>query len=123
MGEMSMHAGGAMSMWTRMRGQTWPGFAASFLWMWLTMMVPMMIPPFAVMLWRYHRTAAERSAMQLGASSVPVALGYFAVWSAAGLIAFPIVVAGAPIIAWLPKRTELLPVIALLIIAQVYRSR
>lgn len=55
MGEMSMHAGATMSMWTRMPGQTWPGFAASFLWMWITMMVPMMILPFAVTLWRCRR--------------------------------------------------------------------
>ena len=117
-----MHAGGAMSMWTRMPGQTWPGFAASFLWMWMTMMVPMMIPPFAVMLWRYRQTAAERGATRLGGSIVPVALGYFAVWSAAGLVALPIVVAASPIMAWLPKRTELVSLSALLIIAQLSRS-
>ena len=117
-----MHAGGAMSMWTRMPGQTWPGFAASFLWMWMTMMVPMMIPPFAAMLWRHRQTAAGHGAMRLGGSSLPVALGYFAVWSAAGLIAFPIVVAVAQIIAWLPKQTALVPVSALLIIAQLSRS-
>ena len=58
MGEMSMRAGEAMSMWTRTSGQTWPGFAASFLWMWITMMAPMMILLLAVTVWRCRRIKA-----------------------------------------------------------------
>lgn len=59
MGHMAMHANEAASMWTRTPGQTWPGFAASLLWMWMIMMVPMMIPPFAVTFWRYRRAAPK----------------------------------------------------------------
>ena len=45
MGEMPMPGGWTMSMaWMRMPGQTWPGAAASFLGMWVAMMVAMMLP-------------------------------------------------------------------------------
>src|SRR5207302_5508750 len=45
MGEMPMPGGWTMSMaWMRMPGQTWSGAAASFLGMWVVMMVAMMLP-------------------------------------------------------------------------------
>jgi predicted metal-binding membrane protein len=77
---------GEMSMWTRMPGQTWPGFAASFLAMWMTMMVPMMIAPLAVMLWRFSRGALRVAPIRLGAAIVIAGLGYVAVWSGIGLL-------------------------------------
>ena len=96
MGGLSM-SGEGMSMWTRMPGQTWPGFAASFLWMWMTMMVPMMIPPFVVMLSRYRGVASRGGLTRLGAPSMAVGLGYFAVWSAIGVAICLLIVAGAAI--------------------------
>ena len=69
--------------WMRMPGQTWPGFTASFLGMWVVMMVAMMLPSLAPMLWRY-RAAVGRS--------WPTALvggGYFFVWALFGMAAFP----------------------------------
>jgi len=51
MGEMPMPGGWTMSMaWMRMPGQTWPGAAASFLGMWIVMMVAMMLPSLVPML-------------------------------------------------------------------------
>ena len=45
MGEMRMPGGWTMSMtWMRMPGQTWTGVGASFLGMWVVMMVAMMLP-------------------------------------------------------------------------------
>jgi hypothetical protein len=45
MGEMPMPGRWTMPMaWMRMPGQTWPGAAASFLGMWVVMMVAMMLP-------------------------------------------------------------------------------
>ena len=45
MGEMPMPGGWTMSTaWMRMPGQPWPFFAASFLGMWVVMMVAMMLP-------------------------------------------------------------------------------
>src|SRR5450432_53612 len=56
-GGMPMPGGWTMSMaWMRMPGQTWPGAAASFLGMWVVMMVAMMLPSLLPMLRRY-RTA------------------------------------------------------------------
>ena len=55
MGGMTMPGGWTMSMmWMRMPGLTWPGTAASFLGMWVVMMVAMMLPSLAPMLWRYR---------------------------------------------------------------------
>jgi predicted metal-binding membrane protein len=48
MGGMPMPGGWTMSMaWMRMPGPTWPGAAASFLGMWVVMMVAMMLPSLA----------------------------------------------------------------------------
>src|SRR4029434_5949041 len=51
MGGMPMSGGWTMSMaWMRMPGQTWSGAAASFLGMWIVMMVAMMLPSLVPML-------------------------------------------------------------------------
>jgi predicted metal-binding membrane protein len=48
MHEMPMPGGWSMSMtWMRMPGQSWLGLAASFLGMWIVMMVAMMLPSLA----------------------------------------------------------------------------
>src|SRR5579859_6921158 len=53
---MPMSGGWTMSMaWMRMPGQTWPGAAASFLGMWVVMMVAMMLPSLMPTLWRYRQ--------------------------------------------------------------------
>jgi predicted metal-binding membrane protein len=84
---------GEMSMWTRMPGQTWPGFAASFIAMWMTMMIPMMIPPFGVMLWRYRTVATTAGVTRLGVPSVLLGFGYFVVWAAVGVAMLPVMLA------------------------------
>jgi len=58
-GEMPMPGGWTMSMaWIRMPGQTWPGAAASFLGMWVVMMVAMMLPSLFPMLQRYRQAVS-----------------------------------------------------------------
>jgi predicted metal-binding membrane protein len=80
-----------MSMtWMRMSGQTWPGAAASFLGMWVVMMVAMMLPSLVPMLSRYRRVVGSRGEARLGRLTACVGLGYFAVWTALGLAAFPL---------------------------------
>jgi predicted metal-binding membrane protein len=69
------------TMWMRMPGQTWPGFAASFLGMWVVMMVAMMLPSLAPMLWRY------RAAMGRSWPTALVGGGYFFVWTLFGMAA------------------------------------
>ena len=55
-GEMPMPGGWTMLMaWMRMPGQTRPGAAASFLRMWVVMMVAMMLPSLVPALWRYRQ--------------------------------------------------------------------
>src|SRR5260370_29276198 len=52
MSDMPMPGGWTMSMsWMLMPGQTWLGAVASFLRMWGGMMVAMMLPSFAAILW------------------------------------------------------------------------
>ena len=63
MDAMPMPGGWTMSMaWMRMPGQTWPGAAASFLGMWIVMMVAMMLPSLVPMLWRYREAVGARHA-------------------------------------------------------------
>jgi len=67
MGEMPMPGGWTMSMaWMRMPGQTWPGAAASFLGMWVVMMVAMMLPSLIPMLWRYRQAVGRTGETRLG---------------------------------------------------------
>src|SRR5258707_11704994 len=52
-GEMPMPGGWMMSMaWMPMPGQTWLGAEASFVGMWVVMMVAMMLPSLVPILWR-----------------------------------------------------------------------
>jgi predicted metal-binding membrane protein len=93
MGEMPMPGGWTMSMvWTRMPGQTWPGSAASFLGMWIVMMVAMMLPPLMPMLWRYRQTVSRAAGTRLGWLTVLVGMGYFFIWTTIGLAVFPLAV-------------------------------
>lgn len=90
-----------MSMaWMRMPGQTWPGAAASFLGMWVVMMVAMKLPSLVPMLWRY-RAAVERGAgsreIHLGRLTAIVGVSYFLIWAAFGIMVFPLGVALAAV--------------------------
>src|SRR5580704_15604976 len=89
MGQMPMPGGWTMSMaWMRMPGQTWSGAAASFLGMWLVMMVAMMLPSLVPMLWRYRQTVRKTDQTPLGWLTALVGAGYFFVWIALGMVAF-----------------------------------
>jgi predicted metal-binding membrane protein len=91
MGEMPMPGGWTMSMaWMRMPGQTWPGAAASFLGMWVVMMVAMMLPSLAPMLWRYRQAVGKPGETRLGRLTALVGAGYFFVWSVFGIAVFPL---------------------------------
>src|SRR5262249_43973241 len=91
MGEMPPCSGSTMSVaWMRMPGQTWPGAAASFLGMWIVMMVAMMLPSLVPMLWRYRQAVGRPGAPRLGRLTALVGVGYFFVWTLFGLAAFPL---------------------------------
>jgi predicted metal-binding membrane protein len=113
---MPMPGGETMSMmWMRMPGQTWSGAAASFMGMWVVMMVAMMLPALMPMLWRYRQVVGDRIVARTGDSragsawasgvragdgwtggaridwlTVLVAGGYFFVWTLLGMAIFPL---------------------------------
>jgi predicted metal-binding membrane protein len=94
MAEMSMPGGWTMSMaWMRMPGQTWPDAAASFLGMWVVMMVAMMLPSLLPMLRRYRAAVGSAGQSRLGRLTVLVGVAYFFVWTLFGMAAFPLGVA------------------------------
>jgi predicted metal-binding membrane protein len=79
--------------WMPMPGQSWPGAAASFLAMWVVMMVAMMLPSLVPMLWRYRRAVGGTSEIgeaRLGRLTALVGLGYFFVWTVLGAAAYPL---------------------------------
>jgi predicted metal-binding membrane protein len=111
MGEMPMPGGWTMSMaWMRMPGQTWPGAAASFLGMWIVMMVAMMLPSFVPMLWRYRRAVGRTGETRLGGLTALVGVGYFFVWTVFGMAAFALGVALAAVEMQLPALARAVPI-------------
>jgi predicted metal-binding membrane protein len=111
MGKMPMPGGWTMSMtWMRMPGQTWPGAAASFLGMWVVMMAAMMLPSLVPMLWRYRQAVGRTGETHLSWLTALVGLGYFFVWTALGMAAFPLGVALAVVEMQLPAVARAVPV-------------
>src|SRR5215472_2786466 len=83
---MPMPGGWTMSMaWMRMPKQTWPGAAASFIAMWLVMMLPSLAPT----LWRYRETLARTGAMCPNRLTALAGVAYFLVWTVIGAALFP----------------------------------
>jgi predicted metal-binding membrane protein len=94
----------------RMPGQTWPGAAASFLGMWIVMMVAMMLPSLVPMLWRYRRAVGGADETRLGRLTALVAVGYFVVWTVFGIAVFPLGVALAAIEMQQPTLSRAVPI-------------
>jgi predicted metal-binding membrane protein len=91
MGEIPMSGGWTMSiMWTRVCGESWPAAAASFLGMWAAMMVAMVLPALAPVLWRYRLAVGRTRGQAADRLAALVGAGYFLVWMAFGLAIFPI---------------------------------
>ncbi|MDB4888958.1 MAG: hypothetical protein JWL61_813 [Gemmatimonadetes bacterium] len=100
-----------MSMWTRMPGQSWPGAAASFVGLWMVMMVPMMLPSLLPVLWRSHLTIRH---------AVVAGVGYYAVWGAVGVVAYPVGVA-ARLVVMADPMLERVAVGVVVVIAGAYQ--
>jgi len=111
MAEMPMPGGWTMSMaWMRMPGQTWAGAAATFLGMWLVMMVAMMLPSLVPMLRRYREAVDGTAEWHLGLLTTIVGAGYFFVWTIVGIAAFPLGVALAAIEMRDPAIASIVPI-------------
>jgi predicted metal-binding membrane protein len=112
-GGMPMPGGWTMSMaWMRMPGQTWPVAAASFLGMWVVMMVAMMLPSLVPMLRRYRHAVGSTGEARLGRLTALVGAGYFFVWAVLGLAAFPVGAVLAAIEMQQPALSRAVPVAA-----------
>jgi predicted metal-binding membrane protein len=117
MGDMPMAGGWTMSMaWMRMPGRTWPAAAASFLGMWVVMMVAMMMPCLVPMLQRYRRAVGRTGTMRLGRLTSLVGAGYFVVWTLFGMAAFPVGVALAAIEMQQPALARAVPIAVSLVV-------
>jgi len=111
MGEMPMPGGWTMSMaWMRMPGQTWPAAAATFVGMWVVMMVAMMLPSLVPMLGRYRQAVGGAGEARLGRLTALVGVGYFFVWTALGVATFPLGVALAAIEMRQPALARAVPI-------------
>jgi predicted metal-binding membrane protein len=111
MGGMPMPGGWTMSMaWMRMPGQTWPGAAATFLGMWIVMMVAMMLPSLVPMLSRYRQAFGTSGEARLGWLTTIVGVGYFFVWTVFGVAAFPLGVALAAAEMQMPALARAVPI-------------
>ena len=111
MGAMPMPGDWTMSMtWTRMPGQTWLGSAASFVGMWIVMMVAMMLPSLVPILGRYREAIVSTGQTHHGWLTALVALGYFLVWTVFGIIVFPLGAALAEIEMQQPALARVVPI-------------
>jgi len=114
---MPMPGGGSMSMaWRRMPGQTWPGAAASFLGMWVVMMVAMMLPALMPMLSRYREAVAGTGGRHLDRLTAIVGAAYFLAWTGFGMAAYPLGVALASVEMQLPAVARAVPIAAGLVV-------
>jgi predicted metal-binding membrane protein len=108
---MPMPGGWTMSMaWMRMPGQTWSAAAASFLGMWIVMMVAMMLPSLVPMLWRYRQAVGTAGETRLGRLTALVSLGYFFVWTVFGMAAYPLGIALAEVEMQQPALARAVPI-------------
>ncbi len=90
MPRMPMPGGWSMSMmWMMMPGQTFTAATASFLTMWIFMMMAMMMPSLAPLLWRYRQALPSGRHSRPGLQTLLAALGYHVVWALFGLAVFP----------------------------------
>jgi predicted metal-binding membrane protein len=111
MGGMPMPGGWTMSMaWMRMPGQTWPGAAASFLGMWVVMMVAMMLPSLVPMLWRYRQAVGSAGEARRARPTALVGVGYFSVWAVFGMATFPLGIALAAVEMRQPALARAVPI-------------
>jgi len=122
--DMAMPGGWTMSMaWMRRPDQTWSGAAASFLGMWIVMMVAMMLPALVPMLRRYAEAVAPLDGAAVGRLVAVAGAGYFSMWAVAGLALFPAGAALAAIEMERPAMARAVPlaVAAVLLIAGAWQ--
>ena len=73
-----------------MPGQSWLGALTSFVGMWVLMMVPMMLPSLIPMLGRYRREVGRAGGASPDPLTAAAGIGYFFVWTVAGVLLYPL---------------------------------
>jgi predicted metal-binding membrane protein len=96
-------------MWQPMCGRTWARTAASFLGMWVVMMVAMMLPSQMPMLQRYVCAVEETGGTRPARLTAIIGLGYFCIWTAIGIMVFPIGAALATLVIETPALARGVP--------------
>lgn len=102
--------------WMRMPGQSWLDAAATFVGMWVVMMVAMMLPSLTPVLWRYRQSLATLGERRPARLIVLAGLGYFFVWGLLGMAAFPFGVALAEAEMQRPALAQAVPLAAGMIV-------
>jgi predicted metal-binding membrane protein len=88
-GGMAMPGGWTMSMaWMSMPGQSLIGAAATFMGMWVVMMVAMMLPSLVPMLSSYRRSIRAAGETCIGVLTTVAGAGYFFVWAVFGAMTY-----------------------------------
>jgi predicted metal-binding membrane protein len=117
---MPMPGDWTMSMtWMRMPGQSWLDAAAAFLGMWGVMMLAMMLPSVAPTLWRLRAALVASGASRPGWLTALAGAGYFLVWTALGLVVYPLGVVLATAEMQQPSLARVVPVAAGVIVLLV----
>jgi predicted metal-binding membrane protein len=118
MGEMPMPGGWTMSMaWMPMPGHPWLGAAASFIGMWVVMMVAMMLPSLVPTLWRYRQAVGNSGDIRLNWLTALVGIGYFVVWTVFGIVVFPLGATLAEIEMQRPALARVVPIAVGVVVA------
>lgn len=113
MSDMPMPGGWAMSMmWMPMCGRTWPGVAARFVGMWIVMMIAMMLPSLAPVLWRYEEALRRAGHARAALMTLVAGVGYLAVWAAFGAAVFVLGATLAALEMQMPAASRAVPVAA-----------
>jgi|SRR6185503_19717204 len=105
---MPMPGGWTMSM-TWMTGPSWLATAGAFIGMWVVMMVAMMMPSLAPMLWRYRQAVEMAGRTHPAWLTVLAGLGYFFVWTIFGMAIFPLGIVLATAEMQLPVLSHIVP--------------
>lgn len=117
MAGMPMPGEWSMSMaWMRMPGQSWVATGGTFLGMWVAMMVAMMLPSLVPMLSRYRRVVVSTGERRLNRLTTLVGLGYFSVWTAFGVLVFPLGVVLATMTMRVPALARAVPIATAIVV-------
>ena len=117
MGAMPLPGGSTLSMmWMPTCGRTWLRVAASFVGMWLVMMIAMMLPSLAPALWRYGEALRGAGHARVASLTWLAGAGYFAVWGLLGATVFALGGAFAALQMRMPALSHAAPAVAGIIV-------